>query len=55
MSTISGRPAADERLKTKNRAATAISRGHRAAKAPKAAGTDTIFTLCSAHPTARRG
>ncbi len=55
MSTTSARVIVDDGLKTKNRGAAAISGSYRVVKALKPAGTGTIFTLCGAHSTARRG
>jgi len=46
---------AEDTLKEKSRDAPMISGGHLVAKALKAEGVDTIFTLCGGHGTARRG
>ena len=40
---------ADDTLKEKSRDASVISGGHLVAKALKAEGVDTIFTLCGGH------
>src|ERR1700733_9623973 len=55
MSTTAVKPAetgtttADDTLKQKSRDASVISGGHLVAKALKAEGVDTIFTLCGGH------
>ena len=46
---------AEDTLNAKSRDASVISGGHLVAKALKAEGVDTIFTLCGGHGTARRG
>lgn len=50
-SVVSNRPSttADDTLKEKSRDANVVSGGHLVAKALKAEGVDTIFTLCGGH------
>jgi acetolactate synthase-1/2/3 large subunit len=45
----------EDTLKAKSRDGSVVSGGHLVAKALKAEGVDTIFTLCGGHGTARRG
>src|ERR1700740_1450130 len=53
--TVASRPAsapsttAEDTLKAKSREANVVSGGHLVAKALKAEGVDTIFTLCGGH------
>jgi acetolactate synthase-1/2/3 large subunit len=54
-STTAASSTADDTLKEKSRDASVISGGHLVAKALKAEGVDTIFTLCGGHGTARHG
>ncbi len=46
---------AEDTLAQKRRDGSVVSGGHLVAKALKADGVDTIFTLCGGHGTARRG